>query len=153
MSTARQSTRLYTPAILGLSASLALYPFDEDFERRASARSPVCGSHVTIGLDLAQGEGRSEEERVSRIGIQLSACAIGQASAAILAGAIIGMPRSRIEAALDATGRWLTQGGGLPDWPGMGAIEPAREHAGRHGALLLPWRAASLALSSPGSAR
>lgn len=136
------SSKLYTPAILGLSASLALYPWDETFERRARARSSVCGSSIELGLDV------DETEAVRRIGVRLSACAIGQASAAVLANAIDGAPRERIEGALYAIEAWLAGEGEPPDWPGFGALEPALPHAGRHGALLLPWRAAYLALSS-----
>ncbi|MEE4153999.1 MAG: iron-sulfur cluster assembly scaffold protein [Erythrobacter sp.] len=139
---APSAVKLYTPQILGLAASLALYPLDDRFQLRAEARSPVCGSALTIGLDLdAQG-------KVSRVGVQLTACAIGQASAAILASAISGAPRARIEGARAALEQWLQGAGDLPDWPGILALEPARAHPGRHGALLLPWRAASLALSA-----
>lgn len=136
------SVKLYSPQVLGLAASLALYPLDDAFQARAEARSQVCGSTLTLGLD------RDDEGHVSRIGVQLTACAIGQASAAILASAIIGAPPARIEAARAAIEAWCKGEGELPDWPGILALEPARAHPGRHGALLLPWRAACEALGA-----
>ncbi len=141
------SVKLYTPQLLGLAASLALYPLDDAFEHRAETRSDVCGSTLTLGLDL------DDEEKVSRVGVRLSACAIGQASAAILASAIPGASRARMDAALRALEAWLAGEGELPDWPGILALEPVRAHPGRRGALLLPWRAACLALGPGDEAR
>jgi hypothetical protein len=37
--------------------------------------------------------------------------------------------------------RWLAGEGELPDWPGLSTIAPARDFPGRHGAILLGWRA------------
>jgi hypothetical protein len=41
----------------------------------------------------------------------------------------------------------------LPDWPGFDALEPARDHTGRHGALLMAWTAMTQALSTCESSR
>jgi hypothetical protein len=49
--------------------------------------------------------------------------------------------------------RWLAGEGDLPAWSGIGALAPARDHPGRHGALLLPWKAACEALSQAAPAR
>ena len=50
------------------------------------------------------------------------------------------------QATLAALEGWLTASGPQPDWPGLDAIAPARDFPGRHGAMLLPWRAALEAL-------
>jgi len=41
---------------------------------------------------------------------------------------------------------WLGGAGQMPDWPGLAAIAAARDYPARHGAILLPWRAALDAL-------
>jgi len=35
-----------------------------------------------------------------------------------------------------------------PDWPDLALVAPARAYPARHGAMLLPWKAAAAALSS-----
>ena len=140
--TARAAAKLYSPALLGLATGLAQYPLSADLPRRAEARSRSCGSVITIGLALG------DDGRIARIGMQISACAIGQASAAVLAQGIIGVDRAAVHAAADGLAAWLAGEDDLPDWPGIDALTPAHDHPGRHGALMLPWKAACLALSS-----
>lgn len=135
--------KLYSPALLGLATGLADYPLDPALPLTAVARSRTCGSVITIGLML------DADRRVARIGMQVSACAIGQASAALLAQGIIGAAPAQIAATAEGLERWLAGEGELPPWPGLEPLTPALLHPGRHGALLLPWKAACEALSSP----
>lgn len=143
--TAARSARLYTPALLGLATELAAYPLEADLPHRAEARSRSCGSVIALGLMLdASG-------RPLRIGMQVSACAIGQASAALLARSIGGSAPQAIISVRDGLACWLAGKGALPDWPGLEALIPVLAHPGRHGAAMLPWTAAGLALSSAGA--
>lgn len=130
------ATVLYTPEVLALATGLAAYPWDDALPLRASARSRSCGSAIELGLALG-GEGRIE-----RVGLRSSACAIGQAAAAIFAGAAAGRSADDIARAERAITAWLTGEGDLPDWPGFAAIAAARDYPGRHGAILLAWQAA-----------
>jgi NifU-like protein involved in Fe-S cluster formation len=144
--TARAATKLYSPALLGLATGLADFPLTDDLPLRAEARSRSCGSVIVLGLALGEGG------RIGRIGMQVSACAIGQASAALLAQNAVGRDAGAIDAAARALQRWLAGEGALPEWPGIDALAPAQGHPGRHGALLLPWTAARAALSQgPGT--
>ena len=63
-----------------------------------------------------------------------------------------GSPAPRCTAKLAATiaglEAWLAGEAHPPDWPGLAPIEPARAYPARHGAMLLPWKAALAALSS-----
>jgi NifU-like protein involved in Fe-S cluster formation len=43
---------------------------------------------------------------------------------------------------------WLDDEGPAPDWPDLTLVAPARAYPARHGAMLLPWKAAAAALSS-----
>lgn len=134
--------KLYSPAMLGLAVELADYPLQAILPHRAEARSRTCGSVITLGLAL-DGAGH-----VTAIGMQVSACAIGQASAALLARAAMGRDGRMLADTGAGIEQWLAGQGDLPDWPGLAVLIPARAHPGRHGALLLPWTAASMALSS-----
>lgn len=131
---------LYTPQVLGLTIELARYPLTDDLVLRAQARSKSCGS--TIMLGLATGP----DGAVERIGIRSQACAVGQAAAAIFAGSAVGRSAAQIEQAREAIGAWLVGEAALPDWPGFSAILAARDYPARHGAVLLPWNAATEAL-------
>lgn len=137
-----RSAKLYTPRLLALSAGLAEFPLVSRYEFNAEARSRTCGSSIKIGFDC------SADDRVDRIGMQVTACAIGQSSAAILAQSAKGRGKGEFQTMCDAIDAWLKGEGAAPDWPGFDALEPALDHAGRHGALMLPWRAAAEALST-----
>jgi len=137
---AQRAARLYSPALLGLATGLAAFPLADDLPLRAEARSRSCGSVIAVGLALdASGH-------IARIGMKVSACAIGQASAALLAQAAAGRTPEAVATAAEGLEAWLSGTGALPDWPGIAALAPAREHPGRHGALILPWTAARTAL-------
>ena len=138
---------LYTPAMLSLATELAAFPLSDEFPLTASARSRTCGSKVDIGLCMA------DDGSIAKIGLKVSACAVGQASAALLARKISGRSPAEIAAARDSISKWLSESGALPDWPGFELIEMAKDSKGRHGALLLPWNAAVEALSMPQASR
>jgi NifU-like protein involved in Fe-S cluster formation len=140
--TMTRPAKLYSPALLGLAIELALFPFEESLPIRAEARSRSCGSVIRVGLALGQ------KRDIARIGMQVSACAIGQASAALMAQNAVGAIGERIVQTANQLQDWLSGEGPLPNWPGIAVLGPALEHPGRHGALLLPWTAASMALSS-----
>lgn len=131
---------LYSPQVLALATSLARYPLTEDLQLRGSARSPTCGSTIEMGLSL------SSSGAIARIGLRSHACAIGQAAAAIFAEAAAGHDAAALRAAEAEIASWLG-GGDLPGWPNFSAIAAARDYPARHGAILLPWKAALAALS------
>ncbi|WP_296716569.1 iron-sulfur cluster assembly scaffold protein [Erythrobacter sp.] len=134
--------RLYSPQVLALAIELAAYPLGDELPLRAEARSRTCGSTITVGLSLdANGA-------IGRVGMQVSACAIGQGSAALLARSAKGCDAGSIAATLTGLEQWLAGTGELPAWPDLELLAPARAHPARHAALLLPWKAASKALSS-----
>ena len=99
-------------------------------------------------MDLAL----SDAGRIGRLGMAVRACAVGQASAAIFAREAEGRGTDDIAQSLAQLEAWLIHEGEVPDWPGLAPIEPARAYPARHGAMLLPWKAALAALSSTASA-
>jgi NifU-like protein involved in Fe-S cluster formation len=134
------ATALYTPDVLRLATGLAAWPLEPDLPFTGRARSQSCGSTLAMGLAL------DGTDRIARIGLAAQACAIGQAAAAIFAADAVGHDRAAIVAGEAAVRAWLSDDGPLPDWPGLTAIARASAYPARHGAILLPWRAALDAL-------
>ena len=127
---------LYTVEILRLAASIPHVGGLEDAHGQAEVRSPTCGSTVSVQVKL------DRDGRVSALGQQVQACAFGQASAALVGSHAIGLRAPEIEKALTDFADWLEGCRDNPgDWPGLGALAPARSRRARHGAMLLPFRA------------
>lgn len=131
---------LYTPPVLALATGLAAWPWDETLTVTAEARSRACGSTLKLGLEL------DDDGHVARIGLRCQACAIGQAAAAIFAGAAPGRMLADIAREGDAIAEWLAGNADMPEWPGLETIAAAAAYPGRHGAIMLPWNAASALL-------
>ena len=138
---------LYTPEVLALATGLAALPLDPAMALQGSARSASCGSRVDLSLTVDAGG------RIERIGLRAQACAIGQAAAAIFAGAAEGRDRDELAAALANLEAWLAGTSPLPNWPALDTIAAAQAFPGRHGAILLAWKAALEALPSADASR
>ena len=125
---------LYTRDILRLAASI---PGQKSFAEMGDAtvlRSPTCGSRVALRVTL------DEAGRVASLHQAVEACAFGQAAAALVGAGAIGMTGAEAAAALAGVEQWLDQDVAEP-WPGLNVLDPARARRGRHGAILLPFRA------------
>jgi NifU-like protein involved in Fe-S cluster formation len=140
------AARLYTPELLALAVELAKAPPLDAADARAEARSPTCGSTLAMDLML-DGEGR-----ITHLGMRVRACAVGQASAAIFARHARGRGHADIAGTLEQLESWLRGEGDAPLWPDLELVAPARAYPARHGALLLPWKAAAAALSTASAA-
>jgi NifU-like protein involved in Fe-S cluster formation len=128
---------LYNTRILRLAADTANAARLDRPQASATKVSPVCGSKVTVDLDLDSGG------RVSRFGHDVRACALGQAASTLVAAEILGKNRAELAAARAELADWL---GGRrdtsPGWPGMEVFAPARPHRARHPSILLSFDAA-----------
>lgn len=135
---------LYTQDILSLAVSLVDWPIAADLPHQAELRSQSCGSVVRLGLEM------SPAGEVTRFGVDARACALGQASAAVLAGHVTGSDRDTLVAARDSLVAYLAGERADPgDWPGIEHLASALPYPARHGSILLPWRAAVAALDPP----
>lgn len=138
---------LYSPAMLSLAVELADYPLDTETGTTSQLRSRTCGSTIVMGVST------DENRRIASLGLRVTACAVGQAAAAIFASAAIGRDEAGIAKARSEISAWLAGGGERPDWPRLDMLDPVLDHPGRHEAVLLPWKAAEAALSNPVDAR
>ncbi len=108
----------------------------------ADRRSPLCGSRIIVDLTL------DDAGRVEAIGMQVSACAFGQASATLLAQHVSGRSQAELVAVRDALVTWLAGGAPMPDWPGLDLLSGVLPHSARHGAVRLPFEAAADAMAA-----
>lgn len=124
--------KLYSQRILALAADIPHHGRLDAPQASIRKRAPLCGSTVTIDLDLQDG-------RISRFGQDVKACALGQAAAALMGAAIIGRSRAEVETARDALRAMLKDGGAAPQAPfhGYEVLEPARDYRNRHASILL----------------
>ncbi|WP_051504120.1 hypothetical protein [Sphingomonas jaspsi] len=135
------SEPLYTRDILRLAASIpGIVPFAE-LPNAVDVRSPTCGSRVAMVVET------DADGRVTALRQAVEACAFGQAAAALVGQYAEGNSLAEARSAVDAVRAWLGGADGEP-WPGMAVLDPARSRSGRHGAILLPFRALVAALEA-----
>jgi len=129
---------LYSRDILRLAASIPHLGRLAAPQASVEKSSSVCGSRVVVDLDV-DGEGR-----VAALGQEVRACALGQASAALLGAHAIGRSAAELAEARDALAAWLAGRRDDPGgWPGLAILAPARSRSARHAAILLAFQAAA----------
>lgn len=134
--------KLYTPELLALTVELANWPAMENLPLHGEARSATCGS--TMALDASLDDAGC----ISSFGMRVRACAVGQASATIFARHAEGLDLNGVKATHDRIEGWLDGEAPIADWPGLEVLAPAKDYPARHGAIMLPWKAAIATLSS-----
>jgi NifU-like protein involved in Fe-S cluster formation len=126
---------LYNMHILRLAAAI---PHDgrlDNPQASSARRSPVCGSRVTVDVNV-DGQGR-----ISALGQEVRACALGQASAALMGAHAIGRSAQELAVARDALAAFLNGEKDSPgDWPGLEIFGPARAHKARHASIMLAFQ-------------
>jgi NifU-like protein involved in Fe-S cluster formation len=136
---------LYTTEILRLAASLGDPRVLDREDGRAELRSPTCGSRIALAVQL------DDDRRIEHLSIQVHACAFGQASAALVERHGRGRTHEEVSEAMVSLSRWLAEEGEEDSaWPGFAVLAPARLRTGRHGAILLPFRALLAAIEAAG---
>jgi len=133
--------KLYSGRILELAATIPLTERLNAPDATVMRRSPLCGSTVTVDICVENG-------RISAFGQDVKACALGQASASVLAGHVVGMTRAAVESLRDELTAMLKSGGPVPAPPfdDFKVLEPARDFKNRHASILLAVEATAEAL-------
>lgn len=128
--------QLYSRRILALTTAIPHQGRLSAPDGSARRRSPQCGSSVAVDVAM-------EGDRITDFAQEVRACALGQASAAVLGGAVIGRSRNEIAAARDQLRAMLKQQGDPPPAPfaDLEALLPARDYPNRHASILLAWEA------------
>ena len=132
--------KLYSLEVLRLAISL---PHNDTLETpRASAtcRAPLCGSEMTVDVAM------DEANRITGLAIRAKACALGQASAAVLRTKAIGQDAAQIRTVSNSLKSALQNGSGELAWPELEPFRYASDFPARHGAVLLPFETLIAAL-------
>lgn len=128
---------LYSSKILGLAANMPLAGRLAAPQASAEKIAKLCGSRIVVDLDLTDG-------LVSAFAQEVQACALGQASAAVLGSHVIGASLEEIRAARDALRAMLKDHGPAPTgrFADLAILEVVRDYPARHASTLLAFEAA-----------
>ena len=98
--------------------------------------SKLCGSRVLVDVVLKDGE-------VVDFAQEVKACALGQASAAVLGAHVIGARVAELESARDALKTMLKEGGPPPEgrFADLKVLEVVRDYPPRHASTMLAFEA------------
>jgi NifU-like protein involved in Fe-S cluster formation len=134
------SAALYNSAILRLAISIPHQMRLVDPHATSERRSPVCGSRVTVDVRIGP------DGRIAELGQEVRACALGQASAALMGEHAVGRTPAELAQARDALTAFLAGERDDPgEWPGLEIFAPARPHSARHASIRLSFEAAAAA--------
>lgn len=133
--------KLYSGRILELAADIPRLGRLESPDATVKKRSPLCGSTVTVDLVVRDG-------KVTDYAQDVKACALGQAAASVVGGAIVGCTPDQIAAAREALRAMLKEDGPTPPTPfdGLEVLRPAQAYKNRHASIMLALDAASEAV-------
>ena len=139
--------KLYSGRILALAADMPRTDRLTSPNATAKRRAPLCGSTVTVDVMVENGI-------VTDYAQDVKACALGQASAAIVGGAIVGQSVNVVRRGRDQLLAMLKEGGPVPDAPfdELAVLEPAKDYKNRHASIMLAFEA-TLAAIEEASAR
>lgn len=131
---------LYTREILRLASGLEgerlIVP-----DVSVTKKSRICGSTITIDVNLKTG-------RISEFGAKVKACALGQASVAIVEKHVFGANWTDLEPVyLELQNLLAGETVIFPaEWKELEVFASAQSHKARHSAILLPFKALEEAL-------
>jgi len=132
---------LYSQKILELAANALQPPRLANPSASARKVSRVCGSLIEVDVVVEGGV-------ITAYGHHLSACALGQTSAAVVAREIVGTSVSDFLGLRDQMHAMLKDNGPVPmgKWADLAYLEPVRDYKARHMSTLLVFDAVAEAL-------
>jgi NifU-like protein involved in Fe-S cluster formation len=132
---------IYNLRILELAANIPRSQRLEAPDATASARSKLCGSTISIDLNVADG-------KIVDFAQTVKACLLGQASAAIVGREIVGTTPEEFRSVSKSMRRMLKEHGRPPEgrWADLALLEPVKDYPHRHASTLLVFDAVETAL-------
>ena len=127
---------IYNRKILGFAADIPRLQRLGAPDATAVAHSRLCGSKVTVDVNMADGV-------VSDFGQEVKACALGQASSSIMARHVVGSSPEELRSVRDQMYRMLKEEGPAPSgkWADLEALLPVRDFKARNASTLLTFDA------------
>ena len=133
---------IYNTKLVELAADIPCSERVQSPDATATAHSKLCGSTVTIDLNMSG-------DTVSGYGQLVKACLLGQAAASIVGRHIIGATAQEVRDAGAAMRRMLKDEGPPPSgrFAELELLEPVKHYRARHGSVLLTFDALEKASS------
>ena len=127
---------LYSGKVLALAAHLPRLGRLDAPQGSAEKVSKLCGSRVLVDVTV-------EGDRVADFAQEVKACALGQASASVLARHVIGASVDELESARDQFRAMLKTGGPSPvgRFADLAMLAPVKDYPARHASTLLAFEA------------
>jgi len=127
---------LYSAKVLALAANMPRAGRLATPQASSEKVSKLCGSRVLVDVVLKDGE-------VVDFAQEVKACALGQASAAVLGANVIGARVSELESARDALKAMLKEGGPPPEgrFADLKVLAVVRDYPPRHASTMLAFEA------------
>jgi NifU-like protein involved in Fe-S cluster formation len=123
---------IYNSRVIELAANIPRLERLENPDASASAHSRMCGSSVTVDINMQDGI-------VSGYGQQVKACLIGQLAASVTGSNIVGCTADELRAVREQMLNMLKNGGPPPvgKWADLSLLEPVRNYKQRHASAML----------------
>jgi len=123
---------LYSQKILDLAGNAPQPGRLADADGSARKVSRVCGSMIEVDVQVRDGV-------IAGYGHEISACALGQTSAAVVAREIVGTPVTAFRGLREQMHAMLKHNGAPPTgkWDDLRYLEPVRDYPARHMSTLL----------------
>lgn len=138
---------LYSAKVLALAANMPRAGRLAAPQATAERIAKLCGSRVLVDIAM-------DGDRVADFAQEVQACALGQASAAVLGANVIGASVDELQLARDALSAMLKADGPLPGgrFSDLRVLQPVKAFPARHASTLLAFEAA-LAAAREAAAR
>jgi NifU-like protein involved in Fe-S cluster formation len=127
---------VYNAKILGFAGNISRLGRLNEPDATAKAHSKLCGSTVVVDLKMRDGVATDFAHDVR-------ACALGQASSAIMAQNVVGATADELRDVRDTMLRMLKDNGAPPQgrFADLKYLEPVRDYKARHASTMLTFDA------------
>jgi len=127
---------VYNAKILGFAGNIGRIGRLPDADASARAHSKLCGSTVTVDIKM-------DGDVVTDFAHDVKACALGQASSAIMAEHVVGATAAELRAVRETMLRMLKENGAPPEgrFADLRYLEPVRDYKARHASTMLTFDA------------
>ena len=139
---------VYNAKILGFAGNIGRIGRLPHADASATAHSRLCGSTVTVDLEMHDGV-------VTDFAHEVKACALGQASSSIMAANVVGASAGELRAVRETMRKMLKENGAPPEgrFADLKYLEPVRDYKARHASTLLTFDAVVSAIDQIESKR
>ena len=127
---------VYNAKILGFAGNITRNGRLNAPHATAKAHSKLCGSTVLVDLNMENGI-------VTDFAHEVKACALGQATSAIMAQHVVGASAEELRAVRDTMFAMLKENGAPPQgrFDDLKYLEPVRDYKARHASTMLTFDA------------